>query len=190
MSRGDLQKALGLRGRENFTDPGTNGRKGDMSDIGETIDVRLRDVIEADLPIFFEHQIDPDANRMADFPARDRDAFMTHWAKIMRDETVTLKTILFGGRVAGNLVCFKWSGKWEVGYWIGKEYWGQGIATRALSAFLDLVKTRPLQAGVAQHNIASIRVLEKCGFRISREESGGSDAAGERSSHVLLKLES
>ena len=37
--------------------------------------VRLRDVTEDDLPIFFDHQRDPVANRMAAFPARERDAF-------------------------------------------------------------------------------------------------------------------
>jgi hypothetical protein len=43
--------------------------------------VQLRDVIEADLPSFFEHQLDPDATRMAAFPSRDRERFMAHWGK-------------------------------------------------------------------------------------------------------------
>ncbi len=48
--------------------------------------VQLRDVAEGDLPVFFEHQRDPVANRMAGFPPRDRDAFVAHWAKILADE--------------------------------------------------------------------------------------------------------
>jgi len=137
-----------------------------------TSDVLLREVTEDDLSIFFEHQLDPDATEMAAFPARDRDAFMAHWVKIMADDVVILKTILFDGHVAGNIVSFEMSGKREVGYWIGKEYWGKSIATKALAAFLDHVKTRPLYAHVAKHNIGSRRVLEKCGFTIDDEDKG------------------
>ena len=131
-----------------------------------TNEVQLRNVIESDLPILFEQQLDPDATAMAAFPSRDRDAFMAHWTKIMADESNILKTIMFDGQVAGNIVSWESSGEWDVGYWIGKEYWGKGIATRALALFLDLVKTRPLYARVVRHNIGSRRVLEKCGFKV------------------------
>lgn len=80
--------------------------------------VLLRNIIASDLPIFFEQQLDPIANQIADFPARDREAFMAHWAKILADETNILKTILFDGQVA-------------------------------------------------KHNLASLRLLEKCGFMIT-----------------------
>ncbi|MGH2682237.1 MAG: GNAT family N-acetyltransferase [Actinomycetota bacterium] len=139
------------------------------------MEVLLREVTESDLPVFFQQQRDPDANRMAAFPPRDWDAFIAHWkTKVLGDQTVDKKTILFDGEVAGNIVSFEHSGKREVGYWIGREYWGKGIATQALSMFLDLVTARPLYAGVAKHNVASIRVLEKCGFTISDGESGAS----------------
>lgn len=134
-----------------------------------TAEVRLRHVREDDLEIFFEHQEDPDANRMANFDARERDAFMGHWAKIMRDESVVVRTVEFEGGVAGNIVSWEHNGERDVGYWIGREYWGRGIATAALSAFLAEVDTRPLHAHVATHNVGSIRVLEKCGF----EPTGG-----------------
>ena len=117
----------------------------------------LRDVIVSDLPVFFEQQFDPIANQMAAFPARDRDAFMAHWAKIMADESNILKTILYGDQVAGNIVSWEHDGEREVGYWLGREYWGNGIATRALAAFLDQVTPRPLYAYVVKHNRASIR---------------------------------
>ena len=84
-------------------------------------DVLLRDVADSDLPVFFEHQRDPVANRVADFPARDREAFAAHWAKILGDENVTKKTVLFEGRVAGNVVSFERDGEREVGYWIRRE---------------------------------------------------------------------
>ena len=150
--------------------------------------VQLRDVIESDLPIFYKHQLDIDATQMAAFSSRDREAFMAHWAKIMADETLTLKTILFDEHVAGNMVCFQQSGEWEVGYWLGKEYWGKGIATQALSQFLGFVKMRPLYAHVAKHNIGSIRVLEKCGFTVYNEDKGSPDSIGKEVDEFILKL--
>ena len=95
---------------------------------------------------------------------------MAHWANIMADESNILKTIVFNGQIAGNIVGWESSGEWEVGYWIGKEFWGKGIATQALLLFLGFVKTRPLYAHVARHNIGSRRVLEKCGFKVILEE--------------------
>lgn len=132
--------------------------------------VELRDVIESDLPILFEHQADPVANEMAAFPARDRDAFMAHWAKILVNQANITKTILYNREVAGTIMCFMMEGKREVGYWIGREYWGKGIATEALAHLLESVVTRPLYGYVAKHNIGSKRVLEKCGFTLLRED--------------------
>lgn len=131
-----------------------------------TFDMMLRDVTPDDLPIFFEHQRDPDANRMADFPAREWDAFMTHWrTNVLGDASGRKQTIVVDGQVAGNVVSWDQAGKRLVGYWIGRAYWGQGVATAALTEFLRHEPTRPLYAYVAAHNIGSIRVLEKCGFR-------------------------
>jgi RimJ/RimL family protein N-acetyltransferase len=148
----------------------------------------LRDVTESDLPIFYEQQMDPVATQMAAFPSRDRDAFMTHWKKIMENENVELRTILFGGHVAGNIVSWEQSGEREVGYWIGKEYWGKGIATKALGEFVTYVKTRPLFAHVAKHNIGFLRVLQKCGFTVSGTDKF-SDENGQEIEEVILKLE-
>ena len=93
--------------------------------------VRLRDVIEDDLPIFFEHQNDPAANQMAAFPARDSEAFMEHWtSRVLGDDTAVKRTIVVDEQVVGNI------GSWVsderlVGYWIRREHWGKGIASRA-----------------------------------------------------------
>ncbi len=141
--------------------------------------VLLRDVREDDLPMFFEHQRDPEANRMAAFPPRDWDAFTAHWTKILADETVIKKTILFDGAVAGNIGSWERDGRRLVGYWIAREHWGKGIASQALSDFVGHIKTRPVHAFVAKQNVASIRVLEKCGFTITAEEKGASEAGGD-----------
>ena len=148
------------------------------------LDVRLRAVRDDDLPIFFEHQKDPEADRMASFDARDQAAFMAHWAKILRDGTVVVRTIEVEGRVAGNIGSWEHDGERDVGYWIGREHWGKGVATAALSAFLDELDTRPLHAHVATHNIGSIRVLEKCGF----ERTGAPTTAEDGVEELLMKL--
>jgi RimJ/RimL family protein N-acetyltransferase len=132
--------------------------------------IELRDVIDSDLEILFEHQADPVANEMAAFPARDRDSFMAHWAKNLANESNVTKTILYNGDVAGTIMCFFMEGKREVGYWIGREYWGKGIATEALAQLLKSLETRPLYGYVAKHNIGSKRVLEKCGFTLIGED--------------------
>ena len=161
----------------------------DAKDPSTTGSVQLREVLAADLPIFFEHQRDPEANRMAAFAARDRDAFMAHWSKIVADERLVAKTVVADGQVAGNIVSWDQAGRQEIGYWIGREFWGKGIATRALDAFLHDVTTRPLFAHVAAHNVASIRVLEKCGFTISDEEPEPSEEPDDDVAEVILKLD-
>lgn len=149
-------------------------------------EIILRTPVESDLPIFFEQQLDPQANAMASFPARDRDTFMTHWHKILRNETGIIKTILYQDAVAGNIVCWQQDGSRFVGYWLGIEYWGKGIATAALSNFLTLVQTRPLNAHVVKHNLGSIRVLEKCGFILTGETSFIED--GQEIHELLMTL--
>ena len=151
-------------------------------------DVLLRAVIEADLPVFFEQQQDPEANAMAAFPARDQEAFMAHWTRILAEASVTTRTILRGGEVAGNVVSFDHDGQRQVGYWIGRRHWGKGVATRALSDFLAQVPTRPLYAHVAKLNVASIRVLEKCGFTVCGEDKAASSTGGEEVEELIFSL--
>lgn len=152
--------------------------------------IQLRDVIESDLPIFYEQQLDPEATQMAAFPSRNEEAFMSHWRdKVLANNSVRVKTILFNGEVAGNIVCFKQLGEREVGYWLGKEFWGKGIATRALEEFLKTIETRPLYAHVAKHNMRSKRVLEKCGFTIAGEDRFFSEIFGKNIDEYILILQ-
>jgi RimJ/RimL family protein N-acetyltransferase len=143
------------------------------------MNVVLRDVEPADLPAFFEHQADPVASAMAAFPSREREAFMAHWERILADATGRALAIVADGRLAGNIVSFDHDGRREVGYWIGREFWGGGIATAALAEFLRVETTRPLYAGVAKANAGSLRVLEKCDFAV----------CGEEDDHVILRLD-
>jgi RimJ/RimL family protein N-acetyltransferase len=164
-----------------------------MTESGQREDVYLRDVEDGDLALFFAHQMDREATQMAAFPAREWEAFMTHWGMIRADQSVVTQTVVVNGQVAGNLVSWNQDGHHEIGYWIGRDYWGRGIATEALALFIDQVKARPLQAYVAVHNIGSMRVLEKCGFRrAAAPEALASPAEGDMVAseveHVLFVL--
>jgi RimJ/RimL family protein N-acetyltransferase len=143
--------------------------------------ILLRDVIADDLPIFYEQQRDPEANAMA--------AFMHHWQKILKDESITTKTIISGEQVAGSVSRYRdeeMEGP-EVTYWLGKSYWGQGVATQALTAFLESVQVRPIFARVAKDNLASRRVLEKCGFTVCGEGRGYANARGMEIEELILR---
>ena len=148
--------------------------------------VILREVIDSDLPIFFEHQRDPEAVRMAAFPSRDRDAFVKHWAKLRREPSKIIRTIVCDGQVAGNIGSWIAENRRLIGYWIGREFWDRGVATAALAAFVAEFKERPLHAFVAEHNVGSIRVLEKCNFVLSPEHDPS--IAGEDGIHELLYM--
>ena len=156
-----------------------------------TVDVQLRDVVDADLPIFFAYQQEPTAVHMAAFTAKDpsdRAAFMTHWAKIRADHNITIQTILVQGEVAGSVLCYGPLGETEVSYWLGQAFWGKGIATAALQQFLGLVTERPLFARTAQDNIGSLRVLQKCGFVITGQDRGFAQARGTEIAEFILTL--
>jgi RimJ/RimL family protein N-acetyltransferase len=133
--------------------------------------VSLREVRAYDLPILFEHQLDPEGARMAVFKSRDSDAFMAHWTKIMANPACATRVILADGNVAGHIGAWTDGTDRQVGYWIGRECWSRGIASAALALFLQEETTRPLTAHVASHNLASIRVLQKAGFAPAGEEA-------------------
>lgn len=143
-------------------------------------EVRLQDVRGDDLPTLFEHQCDPEALAMAAFQARDRQAFMAHWSRILGDDRKDTKLILFRGRTAGYVASWEQHGERLIAYWLGRDHWGRGIATEALSQFLRHSQVRPLFAYVAKENLGSIRVLEKCGFKPSGASSLGDDGVEER----------
>lgn len=152
----------------------------------------LRDIIDDDLDILFRNQLDPEANHMAAFTSKDptdRGAFNAHWKKILADATTINKTIIFDGEVVGNISSFYDDGRPEITYWLGREYWGKGLATMALQEFLANVNTtRPMYARVAKDNLQSRRVLEKCGFQMIEEGKGFANARGQEIDELLLEL--
>jgi RimJ/RimL family protein N-acetyltransferase len=131
----------------------------------DDVDVRLRDVVEADLEFLLAYEHDPEAVRRSRFTPRPRDAFLRHWkTKVLGDDTVFVQAVTVDGEVAGSVVAW-WDGDRRfLGYWLGRPYWGRGIGTRALALFLEREQNRPLYADPADGNAGSVRLLEKHGF--------------------------
>ena len=160
--------------------------------VGPARGVTLREVEDDDLPIFFRHQLDAEASRMAAFTPEDpsdRDAFEAHWAKIRGDESTVNRTILVDGEVVGYVASFERFGRREVSYWIDRARWGRGIATEATRLLLAIVRTRPIYARAARENAGSIRVLEKCGFVHCGSESAFAHARGMEIEEVVMRLD-
>jgi RimJ/RimL family protein N-acetyltransferase len=152
----------------------------------------LREVEDRDLGVLFEHATDREAIRMAAFTSPDFDdraAFERRWARLRSDSSTTNRVVEIDGRVVGHIASFDLEGHREVTYWIGREHWGRGIATRSLQEFLQVEATRPLYAGAASDNAASIRVLTKCGFRIVGEGRAFAHGRNEETDEVVLRLD-
>jgi RimJ/RimL family protein N-acetyltransferase len=152
----------------------------------------LREVRDEDLPLLFERWADPVAAHMAAFTApdhMDRDAFERRWSRLRADETVLTRVIVVDDEVAGTIGSWGEPGEREVTYWIGRSYWGKGIATDALNAFLAVERSRPLHARVASDNVASRRVLEKCGFGVIAAERNVAEARSSEIEELVLRLE-
>ena len=147
---------------------------------------------DEDLPLLFEQWADPVAAHMAAFTApdhMDRDAFERRWARLRADETILTRVVVVDDEVAGTIGSWGDAGEREVTYWIGRSYWGRGVATDALGAFLDVERSRPLRARVAFDNVASRRVLEKSGFRVVATDRGFAEARAAEIEELVLRLD-
>ena len=137
----------------------------------------LREITVDDLLTIYEHQHDPEAARMAAFTSRELPAFMEHWkTKILANPTGCSRVIVEAGQVVGNIVTWTQAEQRLIGYWLGREFWGRGLASAAVAEFVAKVDPlRPIDAFVATSNVGSRRVHEKCGFELV----AGSRATGE-----------
>ncbi|MBS0663965.1 MAG: GNAT family N-acetyltransferase [Verrucomicrobia bacterium] len=160
--------------------------------MNESVAVVLREVAPSDLDAFFAHQLDPEANRLAAFVGenpRDRVVFDARWARILASPRNINRTIVAGGTVVGHVACFPQNGELEVTYWLGREFWGRGLATQALQAMLRLVPARPIHARCATDNVGSLRVLQKCGFMIVGKDRGFAHGRGMETEEFILRLD-
>jgi RimJ/RimL family protein N-acetyltransferase len=152
----------------------------------------LREARDGDLPLLFEQWADPVAAEMAAFTApdhMDREAFERRWSRLRTDAAVLSRVVVADGEVVGSIGSWGDEGERELTYWIGRSHWGRGIATGALAALLAVDGSRPMHARVAADNLASRRVLEKCGFRVIATERGFAGARAAEIEELVLRLD-
>ena len=141
----------------------------------ELSDVKVRSWHKDDLNALLRHANNPKiaANLRDQFPhpytRRDGIDYLEY---VQTQEPQCSFAIEYGGEAVGG-VGFQMGRdiariSAEMGYWLSEEYWGRGIATRAVTAMSDWAfenynLTRVFAMAFA-HNAASIRVLEKSGF--------------------------
>jgi RimJ/RimL family protein N-acetyltransferase len=154
--------------------------------------IALRPLADADLDALFVWESDPRAVEMAAFTRADpsdRSAFDAHYERIRSEPSNTLLAIEDDGEFVGTIGSYTMEGKREVTYWIAPARWGQGVASRALRAFLEIELARPLYGRVAEHNGASAKVLARAGFVEVGSDRGFAPGVGAEVGERIFRLD-
>lgn len=143
--------------------------------IGIDKDVILRELTEADLPLLAKYANNEkvSVNLRDGFPSPytiDDAKFFFYMVNSQSPKTIF--AIEYQGNYVGNISLLVGSDVYsksaEIGYFIGEPFWNKGITTKAVNLIvkfgfekLDIVR---IYTGVFDFNVASQKVLEKCGF--------------------------
>ena len=144
-----------------------------------------------DLHTFFQFQLDREANYLAAFTAKDpndKTAYIEKYSKFLTDPAINAQTIKVNDEIVGSIAKFVMENEAGITYWIDRKFWGRGIATTALRAFLKSEQTRPVFAHVAFDNYGSQKVLEKCGFAKIGTDKGFANARQTEIEEYIYKL--
>ncbi len=113
-------------------------------------------------------------NLLNSFPYPYKYSHASHWIKIAESSDPVMHfAIDVEGKAVGSIGIKPnddvFANTFEIGYWIGEEFWGMGIIPDAISAFTNYVfdnfTCNRLCAGIFENNYSSIRAIEKCGFQ-------------------------
>ncbi|MGV6944043.1 GNAT family N-acetyltransferase [Sphingobacterium kyonggiense] len=155
-------------------------------------DILLRKTDVSDLDVLFKFQLDEEACSLAAFMPEDHTnkiAYISKYTRFLNDPSINNQTILVDNTIVGSIAKFTMEGKVEITYWIDRKYWGQGIATKALSEFLNQIKERPVYARVAFDNFGSQRVLINCGFTKIGSDKGYANARERIIEEFIYKID-
>jgi RimJ/RimL family protein N-acetyltransferase len=155
------------------------------------LDIKLRPTEISDLDNLFQFQLDKEGGYLAAFIPKDptdKSAYIKKYTKLLNDPTVNNQTIIFKNTIVGSIAKFVMEGDTEITYWIDRKFWGQGIATNSLIAFLKIELTRPIYGRVAFDNFGSQKVLEKCGFIKIGTDKGFANARQTEIEEFVYKL--
>jgi len=152
--------------------------------------VALRPLQQGDYGPLFAFHNDKEALFLAGAgkPFEDEAEVKTHFDTVQQKGAL-VRAILFEDRIAGYAASFMRFDKQEISYWLGRDYWGQGIASRAVG--LWLTEFPPTEIGlfarVVDGNPASARVLVKNGFTAAGRDRFFSDIRGAEVEETLFK---
>ena len=158
----------------------------------DKLDIKLRPTEISDLEFLFQFQLDKEGGYLAAFMPKDptdKSAYLNKYTKLLHDATVNNQTILLDNIIVGSIARFVMEGDTEITYWIDKNFWGQGIATKALKELLAIETSRPIFGRVAFDNYGSQKVLEKCGFVKIGSDKGFANARQTEIEEFIYKLD-
>lgn len=153
---------------------------------------QLRPLADSDLDAVFEMMADPAAVHMAAFTTSDptnRAAFDDHMSKILAEPANDCRAIADdAGRFVGTIATFPSDdGSPEVTYWIRRQRWRQGHASRALTRMLA-ESSRPVVARVAADNLGSLQVLLNAGFVVHARNVDYAPGRQAEVEEIILRL--
>lgn len=151
----------------------------------------LKPTTLSDIEIQFGFQLDPEANYLAAFTQKDpfdKQAYMEKYSKFLTDDTIHPQTIWLDGVMVGSIAKYMMHGDAQITYWIDKAYWGKGIASAAVKAFLGIESARPIFGCTAFDNFGSQRVLEKAGFVRVGSDRGFANGRNAEVEEFIYKL--
>lgn len=161
--------------------------------------IHLRRTLHSDVPALFDIQLDSAGSQLAGTKPRDRAAFEARWneilapapdhpASLISPTGVTPRVIIADGVLVGSINITPQDGFDWIGYWLAREHWGRGIATRAIALLLAEYAARPLYARVVTYNVASLRALERNGFTVVSRRHVPADDRCIAADRIILML--
>lgn len=140
-------------------------------------DYCLRSYRDDDVEALSRHASNPNVTRFLrdHFPQPYTRSDAEAWIRHVRErDPETIFAIATAGELIGNVGLYPQDDVYrlsaELGYWLGEDHWGRGIASGAVKAICEVAFSRSdmvrIYASVFENNVASCRVLEKCGFTL------------------------
>ena len=149
--------------------------KNNKTKIFETERLILRPLTKEDAQDVFEWCSDPIVNKYLPYTLYENVNQVEEWIESIKDEENTFAFVLKdSGKVigSGSISMDTERNAYELGYNINRNYWNKGYTTEASKGLIkwayDVLDAREFCANYATANVASGKVLEKCGFEFEK----------------------
>jgi RimJ/RimL family protein N-acetyltransferase len=101
----------------------------------------------------------------------DQDKFYNHYRAVVIQQHLQIFVVRVFDQFAGCVEVADRSDYYEIGYWLGASFRGQGLSAIAIQAVINQLELRPVQATAPVDNVASWKVLENVGFQLVKSDS-------------------